>query len=97
MWAIDNKRSTEANQLNPGLPIIVGSITHIFYLTLLSGNIPKVWKSALVQPLHMDGDSSDLHHYHPISRIPCLAKILETLVNVQLCSFLSEECILNAN
>lgn len=32
----------------------------------------------------------------PISRLPCLAKILESLVNLQLCS-LSEECILNVN
>lgn len=39
LLAIDNKISTGADQLDPGLlkcaaPIFVGSITHIFYLTL---------------------------------------------------------------
>jgi hypothetical protein len=53
LLAIDNIKSTGADKLDPGLlkcaaPIIVGSITHIFYLTLLSGNIPNVRKSVIV-------------------------------------------------
>jgi hypothetical protein len=53
LLAIDNKKSTGADQLGPGLvkwgePIIVGSITHICNITLFSGNIAKVWKLALV-------------------------------------------------
>jgi hypothetical protein len=51
LLANDNKKSTGADQLDPGLlkcaaPIIVGEIAHMFYLTVLSANIPKVWKSA---------------------------------------------------
>ena len=46
-------------------------------------------------PLHKDGESRDLDNYRTISRLPCLAKILESLVNKQLCYFLSVNGILN--
>ena len=48
-------------------------------------------------PIHTCGDTNDLDNYRPISRLPCLAKILESLINVQLCSSLSDNCILNVN
>jgi hypothetical protein len=50
-----------------------------------------------VLPLHKGEDTNDLDNYRPISRLTCLAKILESLVNVQLRSFLSDTCILNIN
>jgi hypothetical protein len=52
---------------NPqGPTIIVGSKKKHFYLTLLSGNIPKVWESAFVLPLNKGVVSSDLNNYRPI-------------------------------
>ena len=93
-------KDKKSDQSDPGLkcvaPISVGSLTYIFYL-MLSGNIPKVWKSSLALPHHKDRDSNDLNPYRGISKLLRLAKILESLVNVQLCSFLSEKCILDVN
>ena len=48
------KKSTGADHLEPGLlmcaaPLIAGSVANIFYLTLLSGSIPKAWKSAYLE------------------------------------------------
>ena len=56
-----------------------------------------MWKAAFVLPLHKGGDSSNLDNYRPISRLPCLAKILESLINKQLQSFLSENNLLSIN
>lgn len=102
LCAIDTKKSLGADNLDPFLlkcaaPIIAGSVTHIFNLTLSTGIIPKVWKAAFVLPLHKGGDGSDLDNYRPISRLPCLAKILESIVNKQLQSFLSANSILSTN
>ena len=41
------------------------------------------------------GDPSDLNNYRPISKLPILAKVLESIVNAQLKHFLSENNILN--
>lgn len=50
---------------------------------------------AHVLPLHTGGDPCDLNNYCPIYKLSCLAKILESLMNSQLRSFLSLMCILN--
>ena len=46
-------------------------------------------------PLHKGGDKDNLDNYRPISTLPCLAKVLETLVNSQLKCFLSSHSILS--
>jgi hypothetical protein len=57
---------------------------------LLNDQINESWSLSLV-------DSSGQNNDRLISSHPYLAKILESLVNVQLCSFLPEKCILNVN
>ena len=54
-----------------------------------------MWKTALVSPLHKFGPVDNLNNYHPISKLPCLTKILEWLVNSQLKMFWSTFNILN--
>ena len=67
-------------------------VAHIFNQTFLTGLIPAPWKSASVVPLHKSGDN--LNNYHPISKLPFLEKILESLVNLQLCAFINSLNIL---
>ena len=93
------KSSVGADQLDPRLlklaaPIIARPLTHIFNLSLFSGYIPSIWKSALVVPLHKGGDPNEMNNYRPISKLPCLAKMLESFVNEQISSFLSLNSIL---
>ena len=80
--SINPKQLTGADLLNA--PIIALPLAHIFNLTLVSGNIPKVWKAAHVLPLHKGSDTSDPNNYRPISKLPSLAKILERLIHSQL-------------
>lgn len=78
-------------------PIIAGVVTHIFNQTFVVGKIPKSWKTAFVLQLLKGGDGSELDNYRPISTLSCLAKILESLVNRQLQSFLTVNSTLSSN
>ena len=62
-------------------PVVTDALMHIFNQTLISEIIPTVWKTALVSPLHKCGSVDDRII---ITKLPCLAKKLERLVNSQL-------------
>ncbi len=86
LLAIDSKKATGEDTLDPfslrlSALTISECVTHIFHLTILSGTIPKVLKVAHVTPLQKEGDINDLNNYRPISKLSCLSKILESLVN----------------
>ena len=100
LQTMDCRKATGEDHLNPyflklSAPIITNQITHLFNLSISTGVIPQVWKSAHVVPLHQGGDKKDINNYGPISKLSCLAKILESLVNNQLKSFLSSNSVLN--
>jgi hypothetical protein len=93
--AIDTKKSAGPDNLDPYLlkiaaDIITEPVAHIFNLSLLTNSIPGIWKSAYVLPLLKGGDPSDAKNYSPISKLPILAKVEESLVNSQL-NFLIEK------
>lgn len=97
---IDPKKSAGPDNLDPQLlkmaaPVIAEPLMHIFNLSLISNTVPKAWKSAYVLPLLKGGDPSDVNNYRPISKLSILAKVLESLVNIQLKNFLAENNILN--
>uniref|UniRef100_A0A8C6V4C6 Reverse transcriptase domain-containing protein n=1 Tax=Neogobius melanostomus TaxID=47308 RepID=A0A8C6V4C6_9GOBI len=69
-------------------------LTHIFNVSIESEIIPHSWKAAHVLPLHKDGPTNILNNYRPISKLPCLAKILEKLVSNQIKSFLIKHSVL---
>lgn len=75
----------------------MAQVTYLFKLSITSGIVPLVWKSAHVIPLFKGGDKNDLNNYLPISKLPCLAKILESLVNDQFKSFLLDNSVLSPN
>ena len=102
LQAIDIRSSVGEDNLDPfflriSAPFIVEHIASIFNASILSGFVPSVWKSAQVVPLHKGGDSSDPNNYRPISKLPCLSKILESLVNNQLKSFLTQQSVLSSH
>ena len=98
--AIDSKKSVGEDCLDPfflkvSAPLIADLISYIFNLSISSGKIPPVWKIAHVTPLHKGNDKKDPDNYRPISKLSCLAKILESLVNNQLKVFLNHSSILS--
>ncbi len=76
--------------------IIAEPIASIFYLSLSTNVIPPSWKSAMVMPLLKGGDPSDLNNYRPISKLPVLEKVFESMVNDQMKEYLLNHNILNA-
>ena len=100
LHAIDSKKSTGEDCLDPfflklAAPLINEHITHIFNLSVSTGIVPNLWKMAHITPLHKGGDVNDRNNYRPISKLSCLGKTLEALVNDQLKMFLSNYSILN--
>ena len=98
--SIDPKSSKGEDQLDSSFivlaaPIISEPLAYIFNLSILTGVFPLIWKSAHVIPLHKGGVRDIMDNYRPISTLPCLSKVLETLVNSQLKSFLSSYSVLS--
>ena len=61
----------------------------VFQHSLFQGIFPKIWKIAIIIPLHKGyGDPSIPASYRPISLCPCSGKLLEKIVHKQLISFL---------
>lgn len=99
---LDIKKSKGEDEIAPfflrlSAHLIAAPIAHIFNLTFISGEIPAIWKTAQVLPLFKSGDHTDLNNYRPISKLCCLAKVLETLANHQLRAFLDSHNILQSN
>ena len=93
------KKTAGSDGLDPfffkvAAPIIAKTITNLFNLSRLSGEVPIAWKAATVRPLFKGGDQADPNCYRPISIFPCLSKVLEKLVNNQLTGFLDVYSIL---
>lgn len=74
--------------------IISAPVTRLFNMSLQLSEFPIDWKSAIIFPLFKGGSESDLNCYCPISILPCLAKVLEKLIQKQLNDFLDKNCIL---
>ena len=96
---IKKARTTKANMggcatAMPGklykksIEILADVIAMLFTQCLLEGVYPTEFKSAVITPLHKKGDRRDANNYRPISSVPYLAKLLESLVNDQINTYL---------
>ena len=59
---------------------IAPALTKLFQLSLDTGNIPSIWKHAIVQPIFKKGDRNNASNYRPISLTCICCKILEHIV-----------------
>ena len=65
-------------------PGIKQSLTSLFNVSLELGYFPNEWKQANISPVHKAGDIHDASNYRPVSVIPVIAKVFESLVHDQL-------------
>ncbi len=74
------------------------SITSIVNCSFSSGIFPSCLKQAVIQPLLKKSalDPLEFTNYRPISKLPCISKILEKVVLSQLSSQLSNNDVLDA-
>ena len=75
---------------------IVGSLTTLFNDCLSEGVFPADWKLANVHPILKIGDSHLLTNYRPISVLSILAKVFESIVHRQVCSYFLSNGLLDS-
>jgi len=75
---------------------IVGrSLSSMFKRSVETGFFPNKWKAAKVTPIFKKGTKSDLNNYRPISVLPIVSKIFETIIFQQLYDYLNKYKLLN--
>ena len=68
--------------LKLSIAIIAPSMTKLFNYAIQNGVFPRDWKVAKVIPLHKKGPKNLLDNYRPISILPAISKVFES---IQIC------------
>ena len=76
--------------LKDGAYVFVRPISQLCNLSVKLNSFPRSCKIAEVKPLFKKGSKTDPQNYHPISLLPLLSKIIETIVHDQTEDFLSK-------
>jgi hypothetical protein len=68
--------------LKKGVEVLAGPISHLVNLSLAEGRVPAAFKIGLVHPIHKGKGKprEDPGSYRPVSILPALSKVLETIV-----------------
>lgn len=95
LQSLDVSKSTgydgiNASFLKMSASIIAPVLTKIFNVSIVTGDYPKLFKTAKVIPIHKKGPTSDKTNYRPISILPIISLILERHVNNHLKSYLED-------
>ena len=72
-------------------------LTLIYNKSLSTGNIPHIWKKAIVVPLHKKGLRSDCNNYRPIALTSSVCKTMETILRRVLVQHLNVNGLLNGS
>ena len=64
-------------------------LSHLFNLSLRSGVMPTLWKSANITPIHKNNNKEFVENYRSISLLPIPAKCLERLVHTAIYAHVS--------
>ena len=59
-----------------------------------TGVFPSKLKLAKVIPLYKKGDKTSIENYRPISLLPCMSKVLEKIINIQLYDYFQSNHLL---
>ena len=70
------------------------SLTHLFASSIETGQIPTIWKHALVQPVYKKGDRSKAANYRPISLTCICCKLLEHIIRSEITNHLETNGII---
>lgn len=77
------------------LVYVLPALTHIVNHSLASGQFPDQWRKAHVIPLPKVSNPLLPNHFRPISILPFLSKVIETIVHKQTTDYLSKFALLN--
>ena len=75
--------------------LVVPSLTNLINKSFKEGVFPNMFKIAKVIPIFKSGDKKDPNNYRPISIQPIIGKIIETIINDYLVSYLDENKLIS--
>ena len=79
-------------------PIISPLLAYLFNLSILTCTVPKDWKKASITPIYKGtGLKSNPGNFRPISLIPTIGKIFESVVKVQLVDYFDRCSLISHN
>ena len=64
--------------------IITKLISNLLNAVFSSGVYPKIWKLSHISPIHKKGSKAEMSNYRPISILPTLSKITESVIHSRL-------------
>jgi hypothetical protein len=67
----------------------------IFSQSFQSGQLPDVWKTAIVTPIHKKGLVCDINNYRPISLTSVCCKLMESIIKKQVLDYLMANSIIS--
>ena len=70
-------------------------LSKLFTLSFVTGACPAAWKIAMVVPVHKKKARSDPRNYRPVSLLPVMSKVMESLINRSLTNFLERQKVLS--
>lgn len=76
---------------------IAEPIAHIANKSFNTGTVPKILKISRVIPVFKTGNTQDPSNYRPISIVPIISKVIETLVEKRLRDYLNQTEFLCSN
>ena len=62
-----------------------------FNLGMRLSQVPNMWKSAYVSPIHKKGDRDKVNNYRPVSLLSIVSKIMERCIYNHIYSFVSKD------
>jgi hypothetical protein len=68
--------------LKKGVEVLAGPISHLVNRSLAEGRLPAAYKIGLVHPIHKGKGKprEDPGSYRPVTILPAMSKVLETIV-----------------
>ena len=101
LGALNTKKATcfdgiSSKLLKAAAPVIAEPLTKIFNLSIATGIMPYLWKTAKVTATHKGGSLQDLNNYRPISILPVLSKLVERHVHKHFYAYLTQHNLLHA-
>ncbi|CAH8480123.1 unnamed protein product [Dicrocoelium dendriticum] len=70
---------------------LAGHLAQFFQHCLDQNQVPAMWKLGIISPIHKGGSRSDPSNYRPVTLLPILSKVMESIVADALVCYL-ENC-----
>lgn len=75
---------------------LAGPITNIINKSIITATVPALMKISKIIPIYKNGNKENHENYRPISILPTVDKIMESVINEQLTQYMSEYQLLDS-